>query len=323
MLGAPACNPGRPPAASVGGRDISTERVDDILEGFSSTDAELREQFAGAGAETYDAAAASQVLSLLVVRSILAEAADERGLQPSNDDRSVARDDLAQTLGGQDPAQGEELIDSIPRDTREWLLDLSAPTVVLQRELAAEAVVDDDALQAYYDENIDQFSTVCPRLIVVEAADVGAAQERLDAGEDFGAVSGEVSVLPDLAAAEGQSQCIAVGQLQESGGEAAELAAADEGDVIGPVPYDEAGDQQALIEAYQREVAPFAEVRESIREQLTGSGEAQIAALLQEEVGRVDVRVDPRFGRWDSDQGVVVAPTGPGSDADATGDDTG
>lgn len=321
MLGASACNPGRPPAASVDGRDISTERVDDILEGFSSSGVDLRDQLVGSGAETFDAGAASQVLSLLVIRTIVAEEARDRGLQPSDDDRTAARDELAQTLGGQDAAQGEKLIDSIPERTQDWLVDLSSYGIALRAELAAAAPPDEAAARTYYDANPAQFTQRCFTFLQVLEADLPEAQARLDDGEDLGSISAELST-PESGLREsgGDGGCRSEAQLQSEVDPelVQQILDLPDGGVVGPdsAPDPQTGEpldppQVFLFEVSAAETLPFADVGEQILAQLPATGEAELETLLQEEVERIEVRVDPRFGHWDPARRLVVPPNGP------------
>ncbi|HEV7722854.1 MAG TPA: hypothetical protein VGO60_16295, partial [Iamia sp.] len=43
---------------------------------------------------------------------------------------------------------------------------------------------------------------------------------------------------------------------------------------------------------------------------LPPTGEAALAELVREEIGQIDVDVDPRFGTWDADTGTITPPDG-------------
>lgn len=324
-LGAGACNPGRPPAATVDGTDISAERVTDILSAYAETAPDdAREQIRGEGDASYSTQWASDVLRILVIRTILAEEARDRGLEVSQEDRKAGRDELEQSLASGSPEEnlGKDLVDAIEADTRRWLIGLAGAAVALRRDEAEGADVSEAARQ-FYEANPDQFLAVCLRLILIAPDQLDAVAARLDAGEDFGDVSAEVTIDPELAAARGSTgECLALPQLQQQIEPALfeSIATAAEGDVIGPETFDEMGNL-GLIEVEGRQQQAFVDVQEQIAQQVPATGEAEVDALLERRLRRVEVRLDPRFGRWDSAEGVVIPPRG-SRDGDGPGGPT-
>lgn len=313
-LAATACNPGRPPAVEVGGTDISTTHVDAILAAYAEASPDDRSSIEGAGADTYDIAWARDVLRVLVVRTILSDLAAERGLTPSESEVTQARQEVEDTFSPpSDPELGARLMEAVDAGTRDWLIDLAADELVLRRALAEETSSDEEA-QRFYDENPNQFATGCLRVIVVDGADLEAVQERLDGGEDFEAVSSEVTTIPELAELGGLlGQCgPLLGFQQNLGPDAlAEILAAGEGEVTGPF---ELGDGSVVLaQATDRAQIPFDQVRQQIIDNVPSTGEQAVSDLVQERLDAVEIRVDPRFGRWDREARAVVPATVPGA----------
>jgi len=315
-LGAGACDPGRPPAATVEGIEIPASRVDDVLAGIIEADEDLREQIEGAGEDTYTSESASQVLNLLVVRAVMADAARERGVRPTDEDRSEARTDLEEFFGGTGDAEerGKAIVDKIPEGTRRWLLRLAAEGKALQRDLVGEGSPD-DAAREYYEANPDLFATICLDLLVVAEADLAPVQGRLAAGEDFRTLSEEVSVDPTVNESPERTNCASVSQLQQGlGADAfAQVQAAGDGGVAGPFQYDDQGNV-VLVRASAGPVQPYEAVAEELAQQIPATGEAELQAFLAEALPGAEVRIDPRFGSWNGKQGEVRPPPGGASE---------
>jgi hypothetical protein len=153
---------------------------------------------------------------------------------------------------------------------------------------------------------------MCLRLSAGAEADLPDVQARLDDGEDFGDVSADVSIDPELAAARGGDQCALRSQYEQQLDPTAygDIAGAAEGDVVGPYQYDEEGNV-VIVEIRSASVPPFEEVSEQIVASLpVDDGSVALDVLTAEVLAGDDVRVDPRFGRWDAEAGTVVPPTG-------------
>lgn len=314
VLGASACNAGRPPAATVRGIDIPPQRVDDLVAALEEANPELAAQYDGEGEDSYQTALGANLLAYLMSLAAGASEADDRGLEPTTDEEAETAI-TSRLSGAADSELGTKLLDALPSDTRDWMVDLSARSLALQQELGAEASAGQDQeaqARQVYDADPTAFTTVCLRLIAVAEPDLPDVQARLDAGEDFGDVSAEVSVDPELAAARGGDQCALLSQYQQQLDPAVvtEITEAAEGDVIGPYQYDQEGNV-VIVEIRSSSVPPFDEVAETIIASLpVDDGSAALSELTYEILDGDDVRVDPRFGRWDSEVGTVVPPSG-------------
>lgn len=305
-----ACNPGRPPAATVGGIDISSERVDDLVAAFAAADASFRDDITGQGDDTYDSAWAADALRILITRAATADLADQRSSVVDTTHRDGAEDELAASLLPDDAEKGAAVVAALPEDTRAWLLELTAAGLALQADLATDGFASPEAARSYY-ESSDEFDRVCLRLLVVAPDDVDAARARIDAGEDFGDLSAELSLDPDVAEARGGGDCPLLSQLEQQLQPEAfqEIAGVPDGGVVGPFQYDDEGNV-VLVDVSAREKVPFEEVAEQISASLPGDARLDIA--VREALSRTEIRVDPRFGRWDEERHLVVAPSGPG-----------
>ncbi len=307
---ASACNPGRPPAATVGGVDISAERVDDLVAAFAAADPAYREDIEGAGDDTYATVWAADALRILVTRAAAADLAARDDVIIDSTHRNGAEDELASSLLPDDPEKGAAVVAALSEDTRAWLLEMTAAGLALEADLAASGPASPDQVRSYY-ESSDEFDRICIRLLVVAPDGVDAARARIDAGEDFGDLSAELSVAPEVAAARGGSDCPLLSQLQEGLQPEAfqQIDAVPDGGVVGPFQYDEAGNV-VLVEVSPREKVPLEEVAEQLATDLPG--DARFEAAVREALGSTDIRIDPRFGHWDAERHLVVAPSGPG-----------
>src|SRR5690606_10795935 len=102
-------------------------------------------------------------------------------------------------------------------------------------------------------------------------------------------------------ATNGGDQCISLSQYESQMEPTlfADLSAAGAGDVLGPYPFDEEGNVY-LIEITSIDVPPFEAVADQIMASLPADdGSAAMTELVSEILDGDDVRVDPRFGRWD------------------------
>lgn len=314
-----ACNPGRPPAAVVEGSSIPASVVDEIVQAFPEGNADL--QIGGAGADTYQTSWGSEVLNFLVQRSILKEVALARKVIVSDADRASAEEQVPAALSvtQDDTASGQAVFDALSTDTQEWLTELLAYGVALGDDLNAEAETDvsEDEARAYFDDNAALFSSICPTLLAVGPDALEDVLGRLDAGEDFVALSQEVSTDPQVAE-NPVGDCASGAQWSEARDQAAsqgglvdpyeDILAAADGDIIGPYAYD---DQGTVLLILVSSTAPsFDEVADAVVQAAQADTDWRLARVLDDEAGRVDVRIDPRFGSWDADGLAVEPPAG-------------
>jgi hypothetical protein len=144
---------------------------------------------------------------------------------------------------------------------------------------------------------------------VAALTEIEAAAARLEAGEDFAAVAGEVSDDPGSAGRGGSLGCNFGGAFVPEF-EAA-LAELPVGGTSGPVRT-EFG--YHLIRLDAEGVPSFEDVEADIRAELeerSADPQEALTALLTEVAASTDVVVNPRYGTWDPVQLAVVPPEGP------------
>jgi hypothetical protein len=88
------------------------------------------------------------------------------------------------------------------------------------------------------------------------------------------------------------------------------LLAAGTGEVIGPLQFDE---DSVFVKVDECVPQPFEEVQEALVTSASSDGSFAIDAFVRRATPRADITVDPRFGSWDEDDGVVVTPSGKAS----------
>lgn len=331
VLSTTSCNAGRPPAATVEGRAISAERVDDLAAAFVEADPETYgPRIEGQGEGTYQLSRIAQILSTLVVQTAQAELADQEGAVPTSEEVAEA-EDLVRTSFSEgaaadpDPTTGQPsqetieaqeisaaVFDALSEDTRQWLIDLRAATLALARVVGERSGDAAEQARQLYESDPDAFDSLCIRAIVAPTEELAAIQDRLAAGEDFGAVSADVTTDPAIAEANGDlGGCLPASQLTAAGlpQEVVDLVTPL---AVGEVsePYDLGDGSVALFDLSDRQPTPFEEVQAAIEATLPDPGEAALAALVQERIGDLDVHIDPRFGTWDPTTGQITPPDG-------------
>lgn len=323
VLAATGCNPGQPPAATVEGADISAQHVDAIAEAFLAADPEVFANFEGAGTDTLAMDPYTQVLSIMIQLTLQSQLAAERDAVPTDEERTAAEDEARSTFLPEEeqtdptaePSQADtlnnDIYEALPTETQEWLVDLQADALALQRVVGEESGSQEEAARQFYDENPEQFATLCLRIMVVPESGVPDVESRLAGGEDFGEVSAEVSVDPAIQeAAGGEPQCVPLAQIQQQVDAETypQFAAAQQGDIVGPLEGQPATETEeaivVLYEVVEVQVPEFEEVRDQLLEGLPAAGEQALQDLVQEELVEAEVSVDPKFGTWVVDRGV-------------------
>lgn len=324
VLGASACNLGAPPAATVEGQQISSDHVDAIIDAYIEGDPDQFGSLEGSGRDTVQLAAASSLLSNLISQVFQSELAAQNDAVPTEEERQEAQTLVQNSFvaGATPPADGSQpdaeaqaaskaIYDAMPTETQEWLVDLRADTLALARVLAEGEDVESQAREIY-DANPATFEQLCLRAIIVEPDTVAEVRERLDAGDDFGAVSTELTVDPALAEAGGElGQCLTIQQLLQAG------LTQEIVDLVSDLDAGEATDAIDLgdgfgyfFEVQERTIPQFEDVAEQIVASLPDPGEAAVQALVLEERPDADISIDPRFGEWDGETGQIAPPPG-------------
>ncbi len=169
-------------------------------------------------------------------------------------------------------------------------------------------------LRARLDEiNQNQPETVCASHILVDTEDQAVAVlERIASGEAFTALAPELSIDPGSGANGGSLGCVARGQYVEGFEEA--VWDGSDGDLIGPLET-EFGFHIILHEGFMMGFE-FEEVEAELREQVRNERDEQVneehAVRMALAAADADVRVDSRYGEWDTETGLLTSPEGAG-----------
>ena len=205
-LAVSACSDTEPPALEVNGAEISQDEFRTALEalaaaGVGDGTAAMTPQEGGAGR------GATTIADLLVDVALIEDELDERDIEPSEDDRRLAEEEI--------PDDAPDISD----DARELLLEWGSERFAL--------------LRALFEEEVDPTSLLCLRVILAaDEAEAEELQRELFAGADFARLAVERSRDPGTAELGGDLGCQSQTfrpELQEA---AADLAI---GDIGGPV----------------------------------------------------------------------------------------
>lgn len=291
-------------AATVGGTDITVTEVDEAYDqraGGPGVASELAGDESGASEENLR----SGVLTTLIRTEILRQAADDQGIEVTQDDIDEQRDLLVEQLGGQE--QLDQLVEqaNLSEEELESNLRDQAIQAGLTAELSEE-VSQQDVRTAFEEDPQNQYGpTVEVRHILTETrAQARDAIDRIEGGEDFADVARDVSTDPGSAENGGDLGEVARGATVPPFEEAA--FGAEVGELVGPVQSDFGFH---VIEVTDRlPASSFDEVEDEIRTQLESvSGGQAFNEYISTFVEGLDIDVDPQFGRWDAATVAVVS----------------
>ena len=297
-----ACDAGERPAAVVGDVEITAQQLDRDIALFrfltSLSQAPCGTALAG---ESEQAACARFALTNDIREELVKVYAADHDLRVATEDVDAAIAQVQDSLGGAEvlveQLQAQDLVLSdLEGLARRLLLFNEVQTSVVEERL------DDEALQALYDEQADQFETieVSHILLAEEAEAEDVAAEVTPA--TFAQVAMERSTDPGSAANGGSLGAYPLTEFRQTfipefvqGALALEV-----GQISAPV-QSEFG--WHVIMMVSREIAPF----EDVREQIVA---AQAAPVFEEwfleQIVETDIEVNPRFGRLDEGTGEVL-----------------
>ncbi len=263
-----------------------------------------------------------QVLSRLVNREVLREAAAREGVTVTDGDVDRQLQDFASQAGGKEALEAQAAQSGIsPEDLQPFLRD-----VVLEQALGDALTEDEDVpqeqLQGLYQQNIAQYDRVRSRHILV--ADEAQARSIL------AQVKADPSKFAELAAEFSTDT-----SNKDSGGE---LGLQGKGQFVPefeallfsaqPGTYDVVKTQFGwhVVNVEERVTTSLQEATPELRRAALQEQRAQATGeLLRDVAGDLGITVNPRFGRWDAETGSIEAvedPNGvttsaPEDDADA------
>lgn len=327
----------RPPAATVNGTKITQDDLEAELEAIRGNEGYLQSieqqglSVAGEGEGTITNDFVSRVLTRQILLLLVHEELEERDLEVGEAELAAEVQGVHQSVGG------EEVFNRFPKAYRDTLVRRNAEVAKLQAELGGNEVTD-EAIRAFYDQNLARFQQTCVRhiLFAVETdgqldqeataaqmerltAEAAAAKAEIAAGADFNVIAAERSA--DSSAADGGNlDCGPAGRFVPEFETAMDALAV--GAVSDPVPTSFG---VHLIKVDDRRPQPLEEAEPQIRQQLVGEGQQAFNDFLGEAVAEAEVTVNPRYGRFISEgrSPGVVPPEAPTTTMPGDGRTTG
>lgn len=286
-------------AAVVNDRRIEQDRFADQLD-FLLADPSFAQQFPGEQGEVRRREFAREFLTFLIHQALLQDYADARGISVPEGEIDARMEDLAQQLGGQEAFDRQLAASGASVDQVRDLVYQQA-----LREQVAEAVIaeslSEESLRETYEQREDEFTEVQVAHILVPSR---AEAERILARatpDNFADLAERFSQDPGSAPNGGDLGFRRAGELPEPFSQA--MLETPEGEIAGPVET-EFGFH--LIHVIERRTTPFEEVRDQLVEEARGQ---IFRDWLLGRVAEAEIRVNPRFGYFDEENGVVVPRT--------------
>lgn len=291
-------------AADVNGEDITVEDIRDVaLDGIGAVDP-------ATGQAQSDQQATTQAISELTLRTLLYQELEALGgerVTPTDIDQALA--DAAEQAGGEEAFQAE--LDAQGITPSRLRIDQSFALLVerLNTVLADDVDISEADVDAAYTSGVGQPSV--SHILVETEEEAAEVRERLDEGEDFGAIAQAVSTDPGSGANGGQLGPLQPGAFVPEFEEAA--LALEPGEISDPVQTQFG--YHIITTEPPPELTPelAAQIEQDLRAQ---RAQQDIGALLQRVVDDADVDINPRFGRWDPEFGQgglsqIISPANP------------
>lgn len=299
-------------AATVDGTEISVDSVTRMA-GSQYLAAQANQAFGQVSTPdgTEGATVHRLALSILVQDLVYEAALREVDASPTADDRARA-DELVAEI----EAQGGQF-DSVARPV---VVRLVLAQVTLARAVAGADTSDPvtpEKLEAFFEENRENFGELtCVNGFQVLAESAPAAQALIDGGASIDDVVGDPSIGAQPLSSDGEEACVSAGQVNEA------IA-----DLVGTTPVGEWA--SATVEAQPgQSVAIFLRpssrgpaeldhpvIARQISDQLTQEASvalqqslSEVGPTIERTLSRLDVEIDPRYGRWDPAEPTLVVP---------------
>lgn len=301
-------------AAVVDGQKITTAEVAEGLEDFKRT-----EEYQQLAQQGNVAAIQRQVqqafLGELIRRAVLQPEAEERGIEVTEDEVAEQIEAIKEDFGSENAFQEGLKERGLDEERLEEIIHDNLLEEKLRAEVTESSAPDDAEVEAYYEENIADYTRTRSQHILVEEKALAdqIAKQLQDARETrldrlFEQLARRYSTDKGSATKGGDLGFTSAGELVEE----FEAAAADLeiGEVSDPV-RSEFGFH--IIRVLEREVTPLEDVAAAISDQLgEGAEEETWQEWLREAYEEADIRVNSRYGEIDIETQQVV---------DATSDD--
>lgn len=316
----------RPAAATINGKTISQEALEDELQAIQGNEAYVEQvqqggfQVLGSGSGTLTNDFVGRVLTRQIFLFLVHEELERKKLSITAAELDRSHQAVVESVGG------EAVFDKFPKSYQETLKRRDAEVAKLQAALTGDEVTAED-IRAFYDANQQQFAQTCVSHILFGVADAttgqldqeataaqadrirgeaAAAKAEIDAGADFAAIAAQRSVDTSNKDSGGDLECGPAGRFVP------EFETAMDATPVGAVS-DPVQTQFGfhLIKVTDRKAQSLEEATPQIQQQLEGEGQAEFSDFLQEAVEKAKISVNPRYGRFSKDgQSPGVIPPG-------------
>lgn len=321
LTGLGACkNSAAPYAAKVNGVTLSKADLDRELEAIKGNKKYLDAlkgsgvSVEGTGDGTFDSTFVARVLTRRIYLELIHQEVVKRKIKVTAEDLDLAEEQLASSIGD------EATLKAFPKAYLTEITRTTAEVYVLQQKLADAS---ESNLRAYYEDNIEQFETVCAVHILVETeAAANSVARRLRAARDKAATFAEIAKAESKDTGSGANGgdlgCASPSGYVEQFKDAVRKQAVG---AIGDPVQTEFGFH--IIRVDRRDPAkPFEEVEEQVREAVTADAQAPFNEFLSDASANAKIEVNPRYGSYDKtgDSPQVVPPKLPSNNSTNTGE---
>jgi hypothetical protein len=293
------CDAGAPPAAKVGQVEISPDTLaNDLRAEAARADAIHSENNPARSVEdTWSASATAELIGRRIRYELLGAALKDEDLTVTADDRSSAEQSLCSGGGTTTQQAGCPGLRGYPKAYRTFQIELAARGTAYQKFLAADDGLARKRFTSLKASDPDKLEVQCYiGATITDPSTVQPIQLRVAGGQSFRDAVSSVSG----AEVQGGEQCLPSSLLPK------EVTSADEGTVLGPYSNQQGG--QFVVQIQARRTGTYDEVADLLKQELTNQQQQDAVEKL---LSGVKVSVDPRYGRWDPDNGTVVPPKGP------------
>jgi hypothetical protein len=286
-----SCGSSSPSAATVNGADIPRSDFEDNLDALAGLDGVVSQPVPENGSWSGDDV--RFWLGVAIENELKLQEVAAAGGSVTADDRSAAEEELAASFGNS--------WQEAPEQARTALTEIVATDNAFGRTIT----VDEDELRALYDTRPADAGTMCVQHIVVETEDdANAVLDDLASGVDFASAAVEHSTEPAAAETGGAlndgdgSPCIPLATFESSFDPQFVAGALD------AVPGEPTDPVESSFGWHVILARPFDEVGDDVVADATALARPEKIAELRRDA---EITTDPRYGRWDSELGGVVA----------------
>lgn len=292
-------------AANVDGTEITAAEVDEVYARRAEAPA-IASELARTDSDV-DPQLQASVLTTLIRTEVLRKAAEDRGVEVTDEQRAEQREQLAESAGGEEALQDVLAQSNVSEEELEANLTDQAIQAAISEQLGED--VTEDQVETAYEEDPQGLygEKVEVRHILTETEDeADDAIERIESGEDFAEVAQDLSQDPGSAENGGELGEVAQGTTVPAFDEAA--FDAEVGELVGPVETEFGF--HVLEVTDQVPPADLDDVEGEIREQLQAQSQGQaFNEYITGFVAGLEIEVDPAYGTWDAQSVSVIPPT--------------